>query len=64
VRYLANALEIEITDDGRGAGTPDSGFGLLGMRERVAVHGGELEAGPRRGTGYRVRASLPIEEKT
>lgn len=65
VRYLDNRLEVEITDDGRGrtGRTPHSGFGLLGMRERVAVHGGELEAGPRRGTGFRVRASLPIEEK-
>lgn len=66
VRYLDNALEVEITDDGRGRSgrTPANGFGLLGMRERVAVHGGELEAGPRRGTGFRVRASLPLEEKS
>jgi signal transduction histidine kinase len=64
VRYLAETLEIEITDDGRaGAHRPDAradrGFGLLGMRERVAVHGGELEAGPRRDGGFRVRAVLP-----
>ncbi len=65
VRYLDTTLEVEITDDGRGrGGRPTTGFGLLGMRERVAVHGGELEAGPRRGTGFRVRASLPIEEKS
>ena len=65
VRYLDTTLEVEITDDGRGrGGRPTNGFGLLGMRERVAVHGGELEAGPRRGTGFRVRASLPIEEKS
>jgi signal transduction histidine kinase len=62
VRYLAGTLEVEITDDGL-APAPDDrgnrGFGLLGMRERVAVHGGELEAGPRRDGGYRVRAALP-----
>jgi signal transduction histidine kinase len=61
VRYLDSALEVEVTDDGRGhAGQASSGFGLVGMRERIAVHGGELEAGPRRDAGYRVRASLPV----
>jgi signal transduction histidine kinase len=61
VRYLDSALEVEVTDDGRGAADrPGGGFGLVGMRERVAVHGGELEAGPRRDVGYRVRASLPV----
>jgi signal transduction histidine kinase len=61
VRYLDSALEVEVTDDGRGAaGTSARGYGLVGMRERIAVHGGELEAGPRRDAGYRVRASLPV----
>ncbi|KOX18627.1 histidine kinase [Saccharothrix sp. NRRL B-16348] len=62
VRFLENSLEVEVADDGRGpkgtsAGT--AGFGLVGMRERVAVHGGELEVGPRRDAGYRVRARFP-----
>ncbi len=61
VRYLADALEVEVTDDGRGGRASGTGFGLLGMRERVAVHGGELEAGPRAGAGYRVRATLPMK---
>ena len=66
MRYLDNALELEIADDGRGrAAATNSGFGLVGMRERLAVHGGSLEVGPRRDAGYLVRASLPTatEEK-
>ncbi|MFD4675573.1 sensor histidine kinase [Lentzea sp. NPDC058450] len=66
MRFLESALELEITDDGRGRATSTSpGFGLVGMRERLAVHGGSLEAGPRREAGYLVRASLPtaLEEK-
>jgi signal transduction histidine kinase len=66
VRYLDSALEVEVTDDGLGGlgglggrGGSGTGFGLLGMRERIAVHGGELEVGPRSGPGYRVRASFP-----
>ncbi|MCE7004175.1 sensor histidine kinase [Kibdelosporangium philippinense] len=59
VRFLETALEIEVSDDGRGDVKGSNGFGLLGMRERVAVHGGELDAGPRRDGGFRVRVSLP-----
>ncbi|MBP2335459.1 signal transduction histidine kinase [Saccharothrix coeruleofusca] len=59
LRYLDGAVEVEVTDDGRGRGGKTGGFGLLGMKERVAVHGGRFEAGPRRDAGYRVRASFP-----
>ncbi|WP_433271646.1 sensor histidine kinase [Actinosynnema sp. CS-041913] len=62
VRFLETSLEVEVADDGRGrSGAParSGGFGLVGMRERVAVHGGELEAGPRRDGGYLVRARFP-----
>jgi signal transduction histidine kinase len=63
MRYLTHALEVEVTDDGRGGVKTANGFGLLGMRERVAVHSGELEAGPRRDGGYRVRVSFPKEPR-
>ncbi|WP_298889759.1 histidine kinase [uncultured Serinicoccus sp.] len=55
-------LLIDIVDDGRG-GAPSvrgSGRGLAGMRERVAVYGGELTTGPRRLGGYRVHARIPL----
>jgi signal transduction histidine kinase len=65
--YERRALELEIVDDGSGLGGAQgngggsTGHGLVGMRERVALFGGELEAAPLgRGRGFRVHASLPV----
>jgi signal transduction histidine kinase len=63
LRYGAHDVTIEIADDGSGEGAPDlpsGGHGLVGMRERVALHGGEIAAGPRAGRGYSVSARLPV----
>jgi signal transduction histidine kinase len=62
VRYREHALDLEIADDGRALPHGESGgHGLAGMRERVALYGGELDAGPRAGGGYAVDAHLPLE---
>lgn len=61
LRYVPNALEVEVCDDGRGtADVNEGGQGLIGMRERVSIYGGEFEAGPRAEGGYRLRARLPV----
>jgi signal transduction histidine kinase len=61
VRYADGGVELTVTDDGRGDGDGGgSGHGLVGMRERVYVYGGELEAGPQSGGGFRLRATLPV----
>jgi signal transduction histidine kinase len=69
IRYRDHEVMVEVTDDGRGAAAPTSngrarfGHGLIGMRERVAVFGGDLEVGPRPGGGFRVAARLPLAAK-
>ena len=70
VRHHEGGVEIEVTDDGRGAVASNGGaegrtgggggHGLAGMRERASLLGGEFYAGTRRSGGYHVRARLPL----
>jgi signal transduction histidine kinase len=65
IAYLNSAVIIDVSDDGEGppASTMDGGNGIAGMRERALALGGSVEAGPRSGGGFRVRAELPIVEE-
>jgi len=62
--YAPDQLTVEVTDDGPGAeDTSGTGSGLLGMAERAAALGGQLDAGPRPGGGFRVAARLPVRAR-
>ena len=61
VRYQPSEVAVEIIDDGIGGNPATGGHGLIGMRERAALYGGEVEAAPRPEGGFRVRARIPLE---
>ena len=62
VRHADGTLELEVRNErGAGGSGERGGSGLIGMRERVRVFGGTLEAGPEPDGGFRVHARLPVE---
>ena len=67
IEYRPGELLIDVADDGAagvpraGRPQPGGGRGLIGLRERLALYGGDLDAGPRPGGGWRVRARIPLE---
>jgi signal transduction histidine kinase len=63
VRYAPNQLHLEVRDDGVGTSTSDGlGHGLVGIRERVTIYGGEMTAGRANGSGFVIRARLPLDQ--
>jgi signal transduction histidine kinase len=61
VRYRPDELRLEVRDDGAGAAASDGlGHGLVGIRERVKIYGGEMTAGTANGGGFVLRTRLPL----
>jgi signal transduction histidine kinase len=62
IRCDGAALDLAVTDTGRGPSGRDPGYGLVGMRERAAAFGGQLSAGARPEGGFEVHARFPFGE--
>jgi signal transduction histidine kinase len=62
VRYAPNHVELEVRDDGEGPSmNGGAGHGLVGIRERVKIYGGQMTAGPATDGGFLLTARLPVE---
>lgn len=64
VAGTGSGLRVRVRDDGSGSARPavtEGGVGLVGMRERVTIHGGTLRVGPRREGGFEVDATFPCQ---
>jgi signal transduction histidine kinase len=64
VRWMPATLELTVADRGPGFGQATGGHGLVGMRERVRLYGGELWTGRRDGGGFEIRARIPLVADT
>jgi signal transduction histidine kinase len=62
VRFTPAHVELQVADDGTASQNGSGGHGLIGMRERMALYGGSVEAGPRDGGGWLVSARIPAGE--
>jgi len=63
-RYGSGEFEIEVRDDGKGAVTSDGlGHGLVGVRERVKIYGGEMKAETAKNGGFILNTRLPLVEE-
>jgi len=65
IRVSSDALDLEVVDDGVGAGESASapGRGVVGIRERVAMYGGTVDIGPATTGGFRIAARVPLQER-
>ena len=64
VRYRLDELQLEVRDNGEGSSTTDGlGHGLVGIRERVKIYGGEMTAGTTNGGGFTLSTRLPLSDQ-
>jgi signal transduction histidine kinase len=61
ITYAVDALQVTVSDDGRGTTNTTGGHGLIGMRERTSLLGGRLQAGPSATSGFTVIATIPYQ---
>ncbi|MBN1919960.1 MAG: sensor histidine kinase [Anaerolineae bacterium] len=62
LNYAVEAVRLKVQDDGIGSDAPAGGFGLVGLRERVQLLGGEMHCGSEPGKGFVLEISVPLQE--